>query len=463
MDTGQCSGSKEKVWPWAKLVPRDVRYREIEIRSAEEVICSQITDSSLDALAWCAIIRDGDDCVAIKNLSSTAILVDGNLVQEELVALKHGIEIIPGPCREGYMSYVFQETYAHSQDGKGLKISLDAEHANCSICLNIWHDVVTVSPCLHNFCNGCFSEWLRKSSTKPGGRHQSVVCPQCRAVVHSVGRNHFLHNIEEAILQSSSSLKRSDEELALADTLASINSNILLGIPKGPSRKRTFVDANDDGGRVDFPCPQCGTELEGFKCSQTTAHLQCHKCSGRMPSRPDIGVPQHCLGCNRAFCGAYWLSQGMDWKAFSIICSPETLKPISEHYITRIPDSVHQSNQYERDVTERCINETGKTLQGVLSEWFAKFINREIDMSNLQMNHPEAITARTPLCNGCYEKLVDYLLYWFRITLPPHLFPPDLAARQNCWYGYGCRTQHHNSEHARKRNHVCRQTKGMLT
>lgn len=460
METGQCSGSKEEELPWAKLVPRDARYREIEIRSGEEVICSPVLESSSDALVWCAIMRDADDSVAIKNMSSTAILVDGNLVQEELVALKNGSEIIPGPNRDGYMSYSFQEAHSLCKIGKSLKISLDVEHAKCSICLNIWHDVVSISPCLHNFCNGCFSEWLRKSSTKPGNRSQNIVCPQCRAFVISVGRNHFLRNIEEAILQTFSSLKRSDEELALADSQASIKSNILLGIPKGSPKKRSLEVAMDGNGRLDFPCPQCGTELEGFRCSQTTPHLQCHGCSGMMPSRPGCSVAQYCLGCNKPFCAAYWLSQGMDWNEFSIICSPETFKPISERTITRIPDSVHQYNKYERDITERCINGTGKTLHTVLSEWIAKFINKEIDLSNLQLNNTDAITAKTPLCNGCYEKLVDYLLYWFRITLPPHLFPPDAAGRVNCWYGYGCRTQHHNSEHARKRNHVCRQTKG---
>ncbi|RWW29172.1 hypothetical protein GW17_00006308 [Ensete ventricosum] len=50
---------------------------------------------------------------------------------------------------------------------------------------------------LLSYSNGCFSEWLRRSSTKFNNRAQSVVCPQCRAVVLSVGRNHFLHNIEE--------------------------------------------------------------------------------------------------------------------------------------------------------------------------------------------------------------------------------------------------------------------------
>lgn len=31
------------------------------------------------------------------------------------------------------------------------QILLDPENAKCSICLNVWHDVVTVAPCLHNF------------------------------------------------------------------------------------------------------------------------------------------------------------------------------------------------------------------------------------------------------------------------------------------------------------------------
>ncbi|VFQ73726.1 unnamed protein product [Cuscuta campestris] len=79
---------------------------------------------------------------------------------------------------------------------KRLKVSVDVEHAKCSICLNIWHDVVTVAPCLHNFCNGCFSEWLRRSQEK----HSSVKCPECRAVIQFVGKNAFLHNIENSAI-----------------------------------------------------------------------------------------------------------------------------------------------------------------------------------------------------------------------------------------------------------------------
>lgn len=45
------------------------------------------------------------------------------------------------------------------------------------------------------YSNGCFSEWLKRCQEK----HSSVLCPQCRAVVQFVGRNHFLHGIEEVL------------------------------------------------------------------------------------------------------------------------------------------------------------------------------------------------------------------------------------------------------------------------
>ncbi|KAG0469436.1 hypothetical protein HPP92_016136 [Vanilla planifolia] len=422
MDTGQCSGSKVESQPWAKLVPRDVRHQEIEICSVEEVISSPITDSSPEVLAWCAITRDGDDSFSIRNTSSTAIIVDGNLVLHQ-ASLKDGSEIVPGPVGDGYMSYTFQVVHNIMLDLQSLKISLDVEHAKCSICLNIWHDVVTVSPCLHNFCNGCFSEWLRKSSTKTRGGDQSIVCPQCRAGLHSVGRNYFLRNIEKAILQTFSSLKRSDEEIALAETQASITSNLELNLKVSDAARPLFT---------------CNVMIVAGGCHLGLIWVS-HNTAWDV-----IGL----------FCGAYWPSQGLDSNEYGIICSPQSFKRISERSISIIPVSVHQNNPYERDVTERCIKGTGKALPVVISELLTKFYNKEIDLASLRINHAEFITAETHLCSDCYEKLVDYLLYWFRITLPRHFYPPDAAARDNCWYGYGCRTQHHNSDHAKKRNHL---------
>lgn len=460
MEFGECSSgsnSSSSNEVWAKLVPSDSRYSDVEIRSNEMVICSEITSSSLEKHEWCKITRNSDQSSAMmQNKSSNTILVDEATVQnEDDVVINCGSEIIPGPAREGYLSYRFKLMPRESFT-RWLKVSIDAEHAKCSICLSVWHDVVTVAPCLHNFCNGCFSEWLRRSQE----RHASVLCPQCRAVVQFVGRNHFLHSIEEDVLQADSSLKRSDEEIILLDSYASIKSNLIIQTGKKRRRKRPHSILDTENEVADFPCPQCGTEYSGFYCNQNTIHVQCQACGGMMPSRADIGVPQHCLGCDRVFCGAYWHAQGVSRSDTHSICSHENLKPISEHAVSRIPFLTHEKNRHEQDITEMCIGQMGKTLQDVISDWIGKLNNREIDRTRMPLNHAEMITVGTHVCNDCYDKLISFLLYWFRISLPKYLLPPEAANREDCWYGYACRTQHHNEDHARKRNHVCRPTRG---
>ncbi|OVA12911.1 zinc finger protein [Macleaya cordata] len=198
MEPGESSGTSEPYeTPWAKLVPLDSNYSDVEIQSNEMVISSETTGSSLSKNEWCKITRSPDLCTAIvQNLSSNTITVGGTVLKkEDTIVIKCGTEIISGSDEEGYLIYRFDVMPSPEHCEKKLKISIDVEHAKCSICLNIWHDVVTVAPCLHNFCNGCFSEWLRRSQEK----HPSVLCPQCRGVVQFVGRNHFLHNIEEVI------------------------------------------------------------------------------------------------------------------------------------------------------------------------------------------------------------------------------------------------------------------------
>lgn len=460
MEFGECSSgsnSSSSNEAWAKLVPSDSRYSDVEIRSNEMVICSEITSTSLEKHEWCKITRNSDQSSAMmQNKSLNTILVDEATVQnEDDVVINCGSEIIPGPAREGYLSYRFKLMPRESFT-RWLKVSIDAEHAKCSICLNVWHDVVTVAPCLHNFCNGCFSEWLRRSQE----RHASVLCPQCRAVVQFVGRNHFLHSIEEDVLQADSSLKQSDEEIILLDSYASIKSNLIIQTGKKHRRKRPHSILDAENEVADFPCPQCGNEYSGFHCNQNTIHLQCQACGGMMPSRADIGVPQHCLGCDRVFCGAYWHAQGVSRSDTHSICSHENFKPISEHAVSRIPFLAHEKNRHEQDITERCIGQMGKTLQDVISDWIGKLNNREIDRTRMPLNHAEMITVGTHVCNDCYDKLISFLLYWFRISMPRNLLPPEAANREDCWYGYACRTQHHNEDHARKRNHVCRPTRG---
>ncbi|XP_004295747.1 PREDICTED: E3 ubiquitin-protein ligase CHFR [Fragaria vesca subsp. vesca] len=468
-EVGETSSAKPSGEIWAKLVPSDSRFPDVEIRdlvptqdtlqsqdigSDESLICSPV-----DNCEWCRITRNPDQSSAtIQNKSSNAILVDGTVIQsEESTVIRSGSEIISGPAGEGCLSYRFNVLPGPETCQKTLKISVDAEHAKCCICLNIWHDAVTIAPCFHNFCNGCFSEWLRRSQEK----RSSVLCPQCRGVVQFVGRNHFLHNIAGEIMNADSSLRRSNEETAVLDSYATVRSNLVIKSGKGLLGKRVRSAVQDEAETVELPCPQCSTQFGGFLCNRSTTHLQCQACGGMMPSRTLTSVPQHCIGCDRSFCGAYWYAQGVSQSASHCICIPDTFKPISERTISRIPTSAHENNRHEQEITTRCIAQMGRTLQDVIAEWMTMFNNRTIDRTNrMPLKNAELITSGTYTCSDCYEKLISFLLYWFRVSVSVSHLPPDASKRDNCWYGYACRTQHHNEDHARKRNHVCRPTRG---
>ncbi|KAL6520018.1 hypothetical protein OROHE_017161 [Orobanche hederae] len=326
MERGESSGSNSAGdGIWAKLVPLDSSLSDIEFRSNEVVVCPEIMSSISEKQTWCKITREKDQTSGlIQNISSASILVDGTVVQKDDTAIiRCGSEIILGPEVDGYMRYIFKVMPIEETCKRQLKVILDPEHAKCCICLNIWHDVVTVAPCLHNFCNGCFSEWLKRCQEK----RSNVLCPQCRAVVQFVGRNHFLHSIEEDILQSDSSLRRSNEEIAVLDSYSSIKSPLVVCSGRKLRRKRARAPPDDENDR-DYPCPQCGTAYAGFQCNESTVHLQCQSCGGMMPSRSNFTVPQHCLGCDRAFCGAYWHALGVTISEAYPTCNHETLKPV---------------------------------------------------------------------------------------------------------------------------------------
>ncbi|KAL8262604.1 hypothetical protein R6Q59_023953 [Mikania micrantha] len=215
--------------------------------------------------------------------------------------------------------------------------------------------------------------------------------------------------------------------------------------PMNESSKKVFKVIN---------CKKKPRSKRSRKCSMPEA------CGGiMMPFRTDTRVPQYCLGCERAFCGAYCPSQ-LITRADSYHTG--ALKPIGEWSITQIPFLSHEWNQHEQDITKRCIEKMGKTLQDVVSEYVTKLDHRELDITRMPLNYADMSNSGTPICNECYEKLVSFFLYWFRISLPKCHLPDDAAQREDCWYGYTCRTPHHNDDHAIKRNHVCPPIRGSI-
>ena len=59
------------------------------------------------------------------------------------------------------------------------------EEMHCCICLEIIYECVTGLDCLHSFCGGCLSEWLKKSKD----------CPHCRTPFTAIKKNPVINNI----------------------------------------------------------------------------------------------------------------------------------------------------------------------------------------------------------------------------------------------------------------------------
>ncbi|EJD48649.1 hypothetical protein AURDEDRAFT_150800 [Auricularia subglabra TFB-10046 SS5] len=70
----------------------------------------------------------------------------------------------------------------------------------------------------------------------------------------------------------------------------------------------------------------------------------------------------------------------------------------------------------------------------------------------------DGFALRTPddwMCDGCIQAFMQQRLWiwWYRQKLLGRVL--NETVREDCWYGYECRTQTHKPEHAARLNHLC--------
>ncbi len=85
-----------------------------------------------------------------------------------------------------------------------------SEEMKCGICLDFLFQPVTTMPCLHSFCGGCFSPWMKRSGA----------CPACMKEVTEVRRNPSLNNMIEKYLAKFPEKRRPQTEY---DSLQKLN------------------------------------------------------------------------------------------------------------------------------------------------------------------------------------------------------------------------------------------------
>ena len=87
----------------------------------------------------------------------------------------------------------------------------------CSICNEIMHDCISLQPCLHSYCSGCYSEWMSKS----------LECPVCRVNVSRISKNHIVNNLINAYLKANPDKRRPEDELKELDSKNKITKEIV--------------------------------------------------------------------------------------------------------------------------------------------------------------------------------------------------------------------------------------------
>jgi E3 ubiquitin-protein ligase CHFR len=105
------------------------------------------------------------------------------------------------------------------------------DEMRCCICMEIIFQPVTVMPCLHNFCGGCYSQWMVKS----------VECPQCRKQVSEVKKNPTLNNLVEKHIENHPELKRSTQDIAEQIKFNKVTSDVLRVSEESKSKGRRQV------------------------------------------------------------------------------------------------------------------------------------------------------------------------------------------------------------------------------
>ena len=76
-----------------------------------------------------------------------------------------------------------------------MKMNIDkmADQFDCGICYQIMHQAVSLIPCLHTYCGGCFSDWLKRSKKCPLGCEE-VLMVKKSAIVNSTIESYLLVN-----------------------------------------------------------------------------------------------------------------------------------------------------------------------------------------------------------------------------------------------------------------------------
>ncbi|ELU13559.1 hypothetical protein CAPTEDRAFT_218257 [Capitella teleta] len=313
----------------------------------------------------------------------------------------------------------------------------------CCICQELLHNCISLQPCMHSFCAGCYSEWMQRSKE----------CPTCRLTVDRVNKNHIVNNLVEAYLASHPDKKRPAEDLAELDAKNKINEEMFKP-PKAQCGSledsgEDFSDESDDDTnalyeeRMPTPLLIPGQRVPKTVCRQCPEYTAAPGAGPSAANAPLFRCPANqvfCVSAPSAICtgAAVNLVVTGAWRDFKR-CFP-----------TLVLDNTHESA-----ILQNYTASENMTLDDLRDTCVRKLESKEFTCSDAM----RGLQANTVVCYACGLRNFKDLVYEFRKEIPKEELPAAVISRPDCHWGKNCRTQRSKLHHAQNFNHICDQTK----
>jgi len=160
---------------------------------------------TLDGLSYECFLNDR---------SSNGTAVNGTIVGKgNSRQLRTGDEIAVLPSSrvgvDEMIAFLFRNATENLNTQQGVEdLALEMEElVVCPICIQTIYKCVALTPCSHNFCMACCSDWMRRKSE----------CPVCRRPITAVMKNHPMDAVIDAFLVANPERRRSLEDLRHMD------------------------------------------------------------------------------------------------------------------------------------------------------------------------------------------------------------------------------------------------------
>ncbi|WAR03521.1 CHFR-like protein [Mya arenaria] len=267
------------------------------------------------------------------------------------------------------------------------------ENLLCIICQEIMQDCISLQPCLHSYCAGCYSDWMARSQE----------CPSCRKKVERINKNHILY-------------------------------------PKTivPNDSSEYSDSDEDDGEQRSVSPAF------------IGHLPPPVFPPQQPVLFGFGTPL--FGVNRAFktvcrqCPEY---KDPDEKTGILGGIKNEM-----NFGKKCLHGLILENQVESDIFKEYLEVKGLSVRDVVQECCQKL---DAGVFTVPAQGTHRFTADMPVCYACGLNNFRQLAFQYRKAISKEDLPEAYRNRQDCYWGSKCRTQKNKPHHAKNFNHVCDQ------